>query len=492
MTTTDSLTGFNWLLMRGNVPGRGTGPERSKNTTGGGPAFAAVAGEGTPMNRREDPAVTAVRDACQPLSETGDDLAPVLAAVGDARLVLVGEASHGTHEFYDYRARLTRRLVEERGFTAVIVEADWPDAYRVNRFVRGTGDDPDAAAALGGFRRFPQWMWRNADVLSFVAWLRDHNAGADHTCGFYGMDLYSLHASIEAVLGYLDKTDPAAARRARYRYGCFEQFGDDPQAYGYAAGFDLGKTCEDEVVAQLVDLQRQARTVWQHDGQPAEDEHFFAERNAALVRNAEAYYRQMFARDEDTWTLRDTHMVDTIDGLLAHLDRTRGGPTRAVVWAHNSHLGDARATEMADRGEANVGQLCRQRWGDRVFNVGFTTHTGTVAAADDWGGPVRSKRVNPSLPGSYERLFHDVGVERFAIVFRDAPAAVAALGEPRIERAIGVIYRPRTERGSHYFRCDLPRQFNAVVHLDTTSAVRPMEPFAAVEHGEAETYPSGV
>lgn len=447
------------------------------------------------MAERTERIIKAIEDESRVLHGRDDDFDALVETIGDARFVLLGEASHGTHEFYETRARITQQLIEERGFTAVIVEADWPDAYRVNRYVRGTLDNSNADAALSGFRRFPQWMWRNRDVLEFLETLRLHNDAlppGQHKCGFYGMDLYSLHTSIWAVLEYLDRVDPIAARRARFRYGCFDQSEEDPQAYGYAAGFDLEQSCEAEVVAQLVEMQQRRAELSKRDGQVAEDEYFFAEQNARLVKNAEEYYRQMFAGRVDTWNLRDTHMVETIDSLVRHLDRTRGRMTKAVIWAHNSHLGDARATQMGRQGELNVGQLCRQRWGHQVFNLGFTTHTGTVAAASDWGGPVEMKRVNPSAPDSFERLFHDAGFPNFMLIFSEAPRSAAELVAERMERAIGVIYRPDTERISHYFRASLSQQFDAVIHFDTTQALQPLELTAAFEPEEAETYPSGV
>jgi len=436
-----------------------------------------------------------ISDGCRTLHGAGDDFDPLMNAIGDARFVLIGEASHGTHEFYQARALITQQLIEEKGFNAVIVEADWPDAYRVNRYVRGVNDDRDAKEALMGFKRFPQWMWRNQDVLEFVQWLRLRNEAlpkGEVKCGFYGMDLYSLYTSIESVLEYLDRVDRAAAKRARFRYGCFEDFEEEPQAYGYAASFDLEKSCEEQAVAQLVELQRRANEFAKRDGQIAEDEYFFAEQNARLIKNAEEYYRQMFSGHVDTWNLRDTHMVDTIEALQKHLDRTRHTPTKIVVWAHNSHLGDARATQMGEGGEVNVGQLCRERWGKHVFNVGFTTHTGTVTAANDWGDPARYMRVNPSLENSYERIFHDTGWPHFMLIFNEAPEATEALLPERIERAIGVIYRPQTERLSHYFTARLPAQFDAVIHHDITSALQPLETVAPFQPEEAETYPSGV
>ncbi|MDQ2682622.1 MAG: erythromycin esterase family protein, partial [Chloroflexota bacterium] len=323
-----------------------------------------------------------VARTARPLTGDGADYDALLDLVGDARFVLIGEASHGTHEFYRERAAITKRLITERGFTAVAVEADWPDAYRVNRYVRGTDDDADADEALDEFTRFPRWMWRNTVVREFVEWLRGHNesmpGGATKT-GFYGLDLYSLHASIDAVVGYLDKVDPEAAIRARTRYGCFDHFGEDPQAYGYAASVGVAEPCEDDVVNQLRELQRRASELANLDGRVAEDEYFFAEQNARLARNAEAYYRSMFRGRASSWNLRDSHMAETLDELVTHLDRSHPG-TRVVVWAHNSHLGDARATEMAAQGELNLGQLCRQRFGDGCYAIGFGTDHGTVRA----------------------------------------------------------------------------------------------------------------
>ena len=440
-------------------------------------------------------AIRAIENACRVLHGRDDDFDALLDAIGDARLVLIGEASHGTHEFCQTRARITRELIQEKRFSAVIAEADWPDAYRVNRYALGMNDDPSAERASSGFERFPQWMWRNQDVLEFVESLRQHNQATPRSqprCGFYGMDLYSLYTSMAAVLDYLDRTDPQAARRARFRYGCFEQFEEDPQVYGYAAAFDLDARCQEQVVTQLVEMRRHAAELAKRDGQVAEDEAFYAEQNARLAKKAEAYYREMFAGRVDTWNLRDTHMVETIVTLLDHLDRTRGGPTRAVVWAHNSHLGDARATQASERGEINVGQLCRQRWGRQVFNIGFTTHSGTVAAATDWGGEVEMKQVRPSLSGSYERLLHEVGLQDFMLIFNESTQVAAQLADECLERAIGVIYRPETERLSHYFRASLPRQFDAVIHLDTTTAVWPLEKTAPFEAQKAETYPTGI
>ncbi|HWQ55652.1 MAG TPA: erythromycin esterase family protein [Bryobacteraceae bacterium] len=436
----------------------------------------------------------AIREIAWPLTGAAGDYEPLLERIGDARFVLLGEASHGTHEFYRERAEITRRLIRDRGFTAVAAEADWPDAYRVNRYVRGE-DGGDEIGALAGFARFPTWMWRNTVVAEFVAWLRAHNGepGREVKCGFYGLDLYSLHASIRAVLLYLDNVDPEAARRARYRYGCFEDFGEDSQAYGYAAAFDLEPSCEQAAVTQLVELTRRATDYSSRDGRVAADEFFAAEQNARLVKNAEQYYRGMFGGRVSTWNLRDTHMAETLEALAAHLERLWGS-TKVVVWAHNSHLGDARATGMGEQGELNLGQLVRERHRNDAVLVGFTTYTGTVTAATEWDGFAERKRVRPGMRGSYEELFHDVGLPQFLLTFPGGGVR-EALTEPRLERAIGVIYRPESERISHYFPARLGKQFDAVLHFDVTRAVEPLErtPGWQMEaEREWETFPSAL
>ena len=423
---------------------------------------------------------------------TGYD--PLMVLVGNARLVLLGEATHGTREFYRTRAEITKRLILEKGFTAVAVEADWPDAYRVNRYVQGRSRDGTAREALSDFQRFPLWMWRNREVLAFIEWLREANDRQNSgraKVGFYGLDLYSLHASIGAILGYLDKVDPDAARRARSRYGCFDHFGEDTQSYGYAAGLGLTKTCEDAVVSELRDLQRRAEDYLRRDGFVAEDEFFFAEQNARLVKNAEQYYRSMFQGRISSWNLRDRHMGETLDALLAYLTRHQADP-RIVVWEHNSHLGDARATQMGERGELNVGQLVREHYGREARLIGFTTYRGTVTAASHWDGPAERKVVRPALPDSYEALFHETGVPRFLLNLTDSKAA-EVLTEQRLERAIGVIYLPQSERVSHYFYARLPEQFDAVLHFDETEAVEPLDhPGRPKSEDAPETYPTGI
>ncbi|MHA6794234.1 erythromycin esterase family protein [Pseudonocardia bannensis] len=442
-------------------------------------------------------AVEILRAAAVPTEDgvpPGDILSDL---VGDAHFVLIGEASHGTHEFYAARAAMTQQLIEEKGVCAVAIEADWPDAYRVNRYVQGRGDDRIAEEALRGFERFPTWMWRNAAVLEFVGWLRERNdrSGEERgRVGFFGLDLYSLYRSIHEVIAYLDGVDPAAAARARERYACFDHHHtEDGQAYGFAAAFGAGETCEREVLDQLADMQHHALEYARRDGWPAEDELFYAEQNAHTVKNAAEYYRSMYTGRSSSWNLRDRHMVDTLDAVAAHLTRQRGEPAKIVVWAHNSHLGDARATESTVRGELNVGQLMRERHGLDCRTLGFTTYTGTVTAADQWGGAAQRKWVRPALPGSTEELFHEVGVKEFLIPFGVAPHAAEVLRAVRLERAIGVIYRPETERQSHYFQARMADQFDAVIHIDDTRAVEPLERTAHWETGEVpETYPFAV
>jgi erythromycin esterase-like protein/predicted phosphoribosyltransferase len=464
---------------------------------------ALLAQQQHPKERQAMPATTettpveAVRASAHPLTGAAQSYDPLLERIGDARFVLLGEASHGTHEFYRERAEITKRLITEKGICAVAAEADWPDAYRVNRYVRGESADVDAIEALSDFRRFPTWMWRNTVMVHFVEWLRAHNDAlppGSRKVGFYGMDLYSLHASMKAVLQYLEKVDPEAAKRARERYACFDHFGPEPQVYGFIANADVDKSCQEGVIQQLVELQRRAAAAQNTDGE-TDDELFAAEQNARVVKNAEAYYRSMFLEEVSSWNLRDRHMVETLEELAAHFSRQAGGQQvpKIAVWAHNSHLGDARATDMSLRGELNVGQLIREKYGSEAVLVGFTTYHGTVTAASDWDRPAERKRVRPGLTGSYEALFHTASPARFLLTWREGDALAESLREARLERAIGVIYRPETERLSHYFGSRLPDQFDAVIHFDETRALEPLEYTAEWEAGEVpETYPFAV
>lgn len=412
--------------------------------------------------------------------------------IGDARVVLIGEATHGTHEFYRTRAELTKRLIVEKGFTAVCIEGDWPDAYRVNRYVRAANDDVEAVDSLGGFKRFPTWMWRNADVLDFVGWLREHNdfckTSVRPKAGFYGLDLYSMYASIEAVLEYLDRVDPDAAAQARRYYACLEPYAGHPERYGMAA---LSQSCRDEVISALLEIQQKASRYARLDGRVAEDQYFYAEQNARIVANAERYYRAMIDYSYSTWNLRDEHMADTLERLISHLGRSQDRP-RAVVWAHNSHVGNAEATSMGAGGETNIGALARRRYGRDCVSIGFTTYEGSVTAASDWHAPEEHKRVLPARSDSYEHLFHTIGSPRFWLPLRPYRPHLGGLPEVARERAIGVIYRPDTELQSHYFKARLAEQFDAIYHFDVTRAVQPLERSSLWREGEVpEAYPTG-
>lgn len=435
----------------------------------------------------------------QPLRAVSSDCDNLIHATRGKKFVLLGEASHGTAEFYRTRAEITRRLIEEEGFDAVAVEADWPDAYRVNRFVARTSEDVDADEALSDFQRFPTWMWRNMEVKAFIEWLRDFNErkrarkAVNEYVGFFGLDLYSMTSSIHAVLAYLNKTDPVEAAAARERYACLGQFINDPQAYGYAIASGRWDSCEQEVIEQLVQLQRKARVYIERDGPFAGSEYFSALQNAELVKNAEEYYRALFRGWPNTWNLRDRHMFETLEKLADHLEVWLGREPRIVVWAHNSHLGNAAATDMAQRGEINIGQLVSEQYPDKVLHIGFSTSRGTVTAATDWDGPAETKTVREPLPGSYEEIFTQLEKKSFYLDLRGTDPVADLLRAKRLERAIGVIYRPETERISHYFYASLPRQFDFMIHLDETEAVKPLPSFMHRRSGELdETYPSGL
>jgi protein-L-isoaspartate(D-aspartate) O-methyltransferase len=424
-----------------------------------------------------------VFDACEPFDsiETAD-LEPLLDRIGDARIVLLGEASHGTSEFYQMRESITRELIKRKGFRFICIEGDWPDAARIDHYVRHFEYPPSEWTA---FARFPTWMWRNNEVRQFIDWLRNWNSNLDfkQRVAFHGLDLYSLYNSIRSVLEYLEKVDPETAQVARKRYGCLGPWQSDPAAYGQAALNNIYHSCEEDVTQMLRDLLTKQASYAEHDGERFMD----AVQNARLVANAEQYYRIMYYGSRASWNLRDLHMFETLKLQLTFY----GEQSKAIVWAHNSHVGNAAATEMSARGETNIGELCRNEFGDRIYAIGFGTHCGTVAAASDWDGPMEIKQVLPSLPQSYERLFHETGCPGFLLDLKGLSNELAqTLSRPKLQRAIGVIYRPESEMASHYFQSVLPRQFDEYVWIDETSAVTPIETESI--RGLPDTYPFGI
>ena len=434
--------------------------------------------------KSEDSLAKMVASLCTPFRSIEDvDLAPLLRRIGDAKVVLLGEATHGTSEFYRMRERISQELIAQKGFTFVAIEGDWPDAARIDHYVRHFEYPPSEWTA---FARFPRWMWRNNEVRAFVDWMRKDNASkpSQRRTAFYGLDLYSLYTSIGEVLRYLDRVDPETAGIARHRYGCLTPWQNDPAAYGHAALTGAYRTCEMSVVSMLRDILTKQNLYMAHDGERYND----VVQNARLVANAERYYRVMYYGSRASWNLRDSHMFETLQSLLAF----HGRDSKAIVWAHNSHVGNAAATEMSARGETNIGELCRKEFGDQVYSIGFGTHSGHVAAASDWDGPMEIKPVQPSRNDSYERLFHDTDVARFLLPMRTGLTQNLrnALMKPRLERAIGVIYRPDTELASHYFQAVLPQQFDEYIWFDETSAVSPFETLELA--GLPDTYPFGL
>lgn len=437
-----------------------------------------------PLKSEETRIAAAIAEVCEPFASIHSaDLTPLLDRIGDARIVLLGEASHGTSEFYQFRALITQALIEQKGFSFVAIEGDWPDAARIDHYVRHAEYPPSEWTA---FARFPTWMWRNEEVRSFVDWLREHNTHLDagKRVAFHGLDLYSLFNSIRSILDYLEQVDPETAEVARQRYGCLTPWQRDPAAYGHAALTERYQTCEHGVIAMLKDLLGKQQAYAEHDGERFLD----VVQNARLVANAERYYRTMYYGSRNSWNLRDRHMFRTLESLLSH----HGPQGKAIVWAHNSHVGNAQATEMSLRGEFNIGQLCRENFGDDVYSIGFGTDTGTVAAASNWDAPMEVMNVRPSLRDSYERLCHESAIPRFLLPLKHSPhsALIEKLKSPRLERAIGVIYRPESERQSHYFQSTLTEQFDEYIWFDRTCAVTPLD--SHILSGLPDTYPFGV
>lgn len=416
----------------------------------------------------------------------------LLDAIGDARYILLGEATHGTHEFYMQRAQITKRLIEEKGFNIIALEADWPAALNINHFIQHPSKQVHTALeALRGFKTFPSWMWRNVEMLEFIEWLAEYNQQQqqDKRTGIYGLDLYSLHESINAVISYLRTVDPAMAREATRQYACFDHAGPNPQDYGFNVEHGLVQSCARVAQDQLRRLQESDYYI---TSDHAIDDLFFAEQNACVVVSAEQYYRSMFNPHISSWNLRDTHMADTVDALVAHY-QAQQRKAKIVIWAHNSHIGDARATQAGQQAEINIGQLMRERHGANAYLVGFTTYNGTVAAADDWDMPVKLKRVRNAIAGSYEHIFHEVGHEQFLLLLHDTHKRLIDFERSYLERAIGVIYHPETELQSHYFQVRIEDQFNAVIHIDQTKAVQPVDRSSEWKEDQVDqTYPVGL
>jgi erythromycin esterase-like protein len=418
-----------------------------------------------------------LNEAAEPLLGDDNDYLSLIDKIGDARFVLIGEATHGTFEFYQVRAEITRKLIEQKGFMAVAIEGDWPDAYAIHSYVQGCGDENSWDSVLHHtFNRFPTWMWRNITIPPFIRWLRSYNDQLNSTnkIGFYGLDLYSLQSSMHAVVDYLMKIDEEAASRARKRYACFQDVTFDPQTYGYLASLGVKKSCVNEAIEQLLEMQHQAFENVRKQKNSKKEEYFYAIQNARLVKNAENYYRNLFEGNELPWNVRDQHMAETVTILSEHLESIMDKPSKIIIWAHNSHVGDARATEMSERKEINLGQIIRENFSTDTYLVGFSTYRGFVTAASDWGYPAEHKQVLPAIEGSYEELFSKVKHDNFLIDLHDDDVK-HVLNIPRLQRAIGVIYRPERERISHCFLSRLPYQFDHLIHFDITSAVQPLD-----------------
>ena len=420
--------------------------------------------------------VASLQNIVYPFDKISSGVENFLELIQDERFIFIGEATHGTYEFYKFRSELTQRLIKKKGFRVVLIEWDWPDVYEVNRHVLGEDDGENLLKVMGHFQRFPSWMWRNSVVFEFLSWLSSYNKETplQRKIRFYGMDLYSLYTSFKIILKTLELIDPKSAEKSRECYHCFEPMLLDPQEYGYAVNVGLKKSCESFVISQFLEFHEKLCHALQSTDPETQEEFFSLFQNALLIKNAEAYYRALYSREISSWNMRDAHMFHTLCNLDAYLSHKDHEKPKIVVWAHNSHLGDARATDCSRRGEINIGQLATEAYGTEVFKIGFSTYTGDVAAASQWGGPLEVKEVIPALEESYEFLFHEVKYPNFLINLKEAKNSLRFLEPPRLQRAIGVIYRPETERQSHYFQASLLNQFEALVHLNVTHAVTPL------------------
>ena len=416
-----------------------------------------------------------------------DFYSAILDKIGDAQIVLLGEATHGTQEFYDIRSKITQKLILEKGFNAIAIEGDWPEAHNVNHYINHFKFN-NAQEALKGFNRFPTWMWQNFSIVNLVEWLHEYNKSALSRVNFYGLDLYSLYGSIDAIITYLEKVDPDAAHAAKKRYACLEQFRQDPQVYGYSVFTGLSESCKQEVIDVLKSLQESQWRLVLENKVSASDA-FYVIQNARLVKNAEEYYRSLFINEVSNWNLRDTHMMETLEQIVHYHHNLGVKNPKIVIWAHNSHIGNSAATQMGMQGEFNIGHLVKDTFSAQSYSLGFTTYNGTVTAASDWHKPVERKRIRNALDGSYEALFHALGKNTFFLSLEDKTLVPGKM----LERAIGVVYAPQTERQSHYFYASLAHQFDGVIHYDRTTALEPLEKTTQWIDGEVpETYPTGL
>lgn len=413
----------------------------------------------------------------------------ILNAIGDSEIVMLGESTHGTKEYYDIRAEITKALIKDKNFNCIAIEGDWPDAYQINKYINGeeynNGEEP-----LKAFDRFPTWMWRNQSVLTFISWLHKHNKNQDlkNKANFYGLDLYSLYRSIDTVINILDSIDPKAAEEARSHYSCFDQFGGDIELYGQAVLYKIIDSCSEQVVEQLQLLLIQDRELIK-ENKLSLDQAFDLEQNARVIKNGEDYYRSLFISGKNTWNLRDSHMFEMLNFIIESYKKKNINTPKIIIWAHNTHVGDASATEFTQRGEFNIGQLIREKFGAKSVSIGFMTYTGTVSAASNWHSPVERKFVRNSLMGSFEFLFHEIKINQFLLGLKNKKLILPVL----LERAIGVVYKPETERSSHYFYANLQKQFDFIIYIDKTTALEPLDKNRIWIAGEfPETYPFGL
>lgn len=439
------------------------------------------------MRTKEDSVAVledAIRDHVTDLRNS-DSLDPLIERIGNARFVLLGEASHGTSEYYSWRARISKRLITEKGFRFIAVEGDWPDCYEVNRYVKGQmNPGMDAREVLHRFDRWPTWMWANWEVVALVEWMRRFNEGKSDAekAGFYGLDVYSLWESLDAIYRYIRENHPDRAGEAIEAMACFEPFNREGQEYAWYTRM-VAEDCEDEVVALLTSLRRSRAEAWE-----SPESHFDAEQNALVAVNAERYYRAMVRSDSGSWNVRDVHMADTLDRLMA-----RHGPnSKAIVWEHNTHIGDARATDMREAGMVNVGQLARERHASEgVVLVGFASYEGSVVAGSKWGAPMNVMPVPRAMAGSWEWILHRA-IDGDGLLLLDSLRGSAEFASMRGHRAIGVVYHPEREVMGNYVPTELAQRYDALLFLNRTHALHPLHLDVRTAHEPPETYPWGV